>query len=70
MVSKCTKREVVDLETRVAMAVYHASFTPTNEAEEKRQKPSPGWCWERTSEQMRAFARKQARAAIAVMVSK
>ena len=49
----------------VAMAIYHASFDPKDDDELRRRKPSPGWCWKRTSEQMREFARKQARAAIA-----
>lgn len=54
-----TKRE------RVARAIYHASFMPSSEAESRRRVPSPGWCWERTSEEMRQFALRQADAAIA-----
>jgi hypothetical protein len=57
----------VTLQERVARAIYEAAFQPANEKEAKRQVPSPGWCWERTSPEMRAFAMKQAAAAIEVM---
>jgi hypothetical protein len=50
---------------KVARAIYGAAFEPSNEAEAKRQKPSPGWCWERCGEQQREFATRQAHAAIA-----
>ena len=52
---------------RVAMAIYHASFTPANANEAQRKIPSPGWCWEKTSEQQREFCLHQADAAISAI---
>lgn len=50
------------------MMIYAAAFNPKDAAEAKRQRPSPGWCWERTSEEMRAYARRQADFALAVVM--
>lgn len=55
----------MDKVEKVARAIYGAAFEPSNEAEAKRQKPSPGWCWERCGEQQREFATRQAHVAIA-----
>ena len=52
---------------RVAMAIYHASFTPANATEAQRKIPSPSWCWEKASEQQREFCLRQADAAIAAI---
>lgn len=54
---------------RVAMAIYYAAFRPKDEAEATFRKPSPGWCWEKTSEEQRAFCRKQAKWAIHAMLN-
>lgn len=54
----------MSLQEHVARAIYHAAFT---EADRKYATPSPGWCWEKTSENMRAFAMRQAAAAIVAM---
>ena len=53
---------------RVAMAIHHAAFDPQDAAQAKRQVPSPGWCWEKASQQHRDFAMRQAAAAIAAYV--
>ena len=55
------------LREEVAMAIYAAAFDPKDEEEATRRKPSPGWCWERTSEEMREFARRQADWALLVI---
>jgi hypothetical protein len=52
---------------RVARAIYAAAFMPRDDEEAQRRKPSPGWCWEKTSEEMREFVRRQALAAIAAL---
>jgi len=52
---------------RVAKAIYESAFEPKDEDEAARRRPSPGWCWDRTSEVMREFCRKQARAAMKAM---
>ena len=52
----------------VARAIYCAAFDPQNEEQAKRRVPSPGWCWERTTEEMREFARQQADWALAVIL--
>ena len=60
-------RSEVAVRERVAMAIYHAAFAPSDDAQRTRKVPSPGWCWERTSEPQREFCRRQADAAIAEM---
>lgn len=55
------------LQEHVARAIYEAAFMPKNEKEAKRQVPSPGWFWKRTSPEMREFAMKQAAAALHAM---
>lgn len=55
----------MSLRERVARAIYHAAFQPANEKQAKRQEPSPGWCWDATSEDHRQFALRQADAALA-----
>ena len=52
---------------KVAMAIYHAAFMPRNKDEEERRTPSPGWCWEKASEDQRQFCLRQADAAIKEM---
>jgi hypothetical protein len=61
--------DILDLREKVAIAIYEAAFDPRNEDEAKRRIPSPGWAWEKTNEQQKQFARRQADAAIRVMVS-
>lgn len=51
---------------KVARAIYHAAFLPSP-GQTARKVPSPGWCWEKTSEEMRQFALRQADAAIRAM---
>ena len=53
----------------VARAIYEASYTPphpgpSNPGFTVLHVPSPGWAWDRTSEEMREFSRRQARAAL------
>ena len=54
----------MSLREHVARAIYSAAFQPGTEAEASRQRPSPGWCWDRAGDQMRAFALRQADAAL------
>lgn len=60
-----------ELREHVAMAIYECAFDPynSNADQASRRIPSPGWAWERTSEEQRAFARRQAEAAIVVMAA-
>ena len=60
----------MSLREAVARAIYGAAFYPQNDDEASRRKPSPGWCWDRTSPQCRQFAFQQADAAIHVMQEK
>jgi hypothetical protein len=57
----------VSTREKVARAIYHAAFMPANEEQATRRVPSPGWCWERTSEDQRQFALRQADAALGVI---
>ena len=50
---------------QVAQAIHYAAFAPKDEDEARGRKPSPGWCWEKASQQHRNFAVRQAVAAIA-----
>lgn len=52
---------------RIARAIYHAAFMPRNEAESKRQVPSPGWLWERITPDQKEFSLRQADAAMSEM---
>lgn len=54
---------------RVARAIYHAAFSPKNEAEAKRQVPSPGWLWDRITPDQKEFCLRQADAAMQAMDS-
>jgi len=56
----------VTLREQVARAIYECAFEPDpkNPAQAKKLIPSPGWAWDRTSDEMRAFALRQADAAI------
>lgn len=53
----------MSLEEHVARAIYDAAY----EGKPERVKPEPGWSWERTSDEMRQFALRQATAAINAM---
>ncbi len=59
----------MSLREAVARAIYECAFIPDpdNPRQARREIPSPGWAWERTSDEMRAFALKQADAAIKAM---
>lgn len=54
---------------QVARAIYECAFVPDpkNPQQARREIPSPGWAWDRTSDEMRTFALKQADAAIAAL---
>lgn len=49
---------------RVARAIYHAAFLPVSEEQARRKVPSPGWCWERATDDQKTFCMRQADAAI------
>jgi hypothetical protein len=53
-----------DVIEHVARAIHCAAFAPRNADEAARRIPSPGWCWEKCSDQHREFAIQQAQAAI------
>lgn len=50
-----------NLREEVAKAIYAAAYDPS------RGKPSPGWCWEKVTEDMREFCRRQADFALEVI---
>jgi hypothetical protein len=50
-----------DLREEVAKAIYEAAY------DKYRGRPSPGWCWEGVTEDMREFCRRQADFALKVV---
>ena len=54
----------MSLREHVARAIYNAAFAPKNEVGSSRKMPSSGWCWDRSSEEMKQFAFMQPDAAI------
>lgn len=51
----------MDLREEVAKAIYNAAY------DKGRGNPSPGWCWEKVTEDMREFCRRQADFALEVV---
>lgn len=52
------------IEIELAKVIYQASFQPSTKEQANRQVPSPGWSWEKTSEEMRAYCLHEARCVI------
>ena len=57
------------LREEMARAIYEAAFDPDSPDEDvrARRKPSPGWAWDKTSEEIRDYCRRQADFALVVV---
>jgi uncharacterized protein (DUF433 family) len=55
-----------ELRLNIAKAIYHAAFV--RDPNVPANVPSPGWCWEKASEEQRMFCLRQADFALLAMM--